>query len=274
LVFAPHFHEDNPRKIFHWIKEIPLQTGRILLMPEANRYLGMTGGNTRPMNDIFNEALGYDRMDYLLVRKTEYLMGLVDGLIGLHDWQKMGPFFISDVIKDAEGHIDPNKNPAPSPWVPEEVKDIQSSGHVILPEGEWERVANEQETQGVGKNPQTQWKIAEYAANRLEQLAGARHRFVVSTISDKNSSRADNATAYMNYFLKKPAMTFEGLLHEEQGQLLAQATYSLLLGFGHQVHPQFVELLKTPNPIAEPQLYVGLPIGSPDAASPEHPRLP
>jgi hypothetical protein len=125
LVFSPHFHEDNPRKMFHWTKDIPLQSGRLILIPEANRALGLSKGPTDPMNGLFNNSLTGDRIDYTIVRRVEFLMGLVDGMVGLHD-SVSGPFYISDLIRKSKKTSDVSPNPVGSPWVPQEVKNLQN----------------------------------------------------------------------------------------------------------------------------------------------------
>jgi hypothetical protein len=271
LVFSPHLHEDNTRRQFHWIKDIPLQTGRLILIPEANRALGLVGGNTVPMNQIFNEALSDERIDYLIVRRTEYLMGLVDGMVGLHEWKGRAPFFISDIIMNVEKQDDPRLHPVASPWVPAQVKKIEGTGREIIPEGSGDVSAEEAKNFGLGSPPQVQWKIAEFAAQKLEKLTGSLFPFQISPLVGESSRRSDNATGYMNLFLKKPAMTFEAAGLPEHGQLLAMATYALLLGFGHKIHPSFEEKLKNPLPETEPELYVGLPVELAPSAKAEPP---
>jgi hypothetical protein len=246
LVFSPHFHEHNPRKMFHWIKDLPLTSGRVILIPEANRAMARAGKNTDPMNGLFNEAFTRDGIDYLIVRRTEYLMGLVDGMVGIHD-SIGGPFYISDLIEEKEKG-DPNlQGPVPSPWVPEEVKKIEglrlSTDHPS------------KETLPL----QVQWQIADFSRSKLQALTERQYGFQPESITDKRSGSADSATAYMNYHLHKPAMTFEGRKRAEHGQLLATALYTLLLGFGHGIDPHFENTLKNPNPNVEPDLYKGLP---------------
>ena len=259
LVFSPHYHEKNPRKIFHWLKDIPLQSGRVIFIPEANRALGLANGYTVPMNRIFNKALSGDRIDYLVVRRTEYLMGLVDGMIGLHDWSSRDPFFISDIISDVGG-------PVPGQWIPKWVQGIGEVSHSISEE---EGVPGETPPT-MRRPPQIQWKVAESASHVLERLSGRKFTFVVSPITGEQSRRIDNATAYMNYFLHKPAMTFEGTAEAEHGQLEAMAVYSLLAAFGHRIDRGFVEILNIPKPKMNPHLYIGLPISTPTPATTEH----
>jgi len=252
LVFSPHFHEDNPRKVFHWMKDIPLQSGRILFLPEANRAMGLLKRDTVRMNRIFNRALNDDAPDYLVVRRTEYLMGLVDGMVGLHDWRNVGPFFISDVV--------PGAGPVTSPWVSQDVKNISAVSRDIFVERQIEGLFSQGRSSQLGTPLQSPWQLAEFAAQKLQGLTGNILSFRASPVDDLNTLRLNNSTAYMNYFLKKPAMTFEGKGGAEQGQLMAQALYTLLLAFGHQVAPSFEQALKNPAPKVEPSLYQGLEI--------------
>lgn len=264
LVFAPHFHENNPRKAFHWLKDLPLQSGRVLLLPEANAAMARSKQSTHPMNSIFNKAFHSDRVDHLVVRRTEWLMGLCDGMIGLHDWQQHAPFFISDAVVDAQGSADPSLSPVASPWISSEARKIQRLSHAMTLDQVLESVDPDEAVKATFKNGvQVQWQMAEAAALRLEKLSGRNFAFSATPLAQRDSYRIDNATAYMNYFLKKPAMTFEGTAEEEQGQLAAQAVYSLLLAYGHRVDAAFEKKLKDPNPSVEPDLYVGLPPGLP-----------
>jgi hypothetical protein len=264
LIFAPHYNEDNPRKMFHWIKDIPLQSGRVIFIPEANRAMGLAHQDTVPMNRIFNEALSNDRMDYLIVRRVEYLMGLVDGMIGLHDWHDRDPFFISDIIPDTPLSSNGQPGPVPSPWIP---SSVQSIGEVSHPTFNEDQFADEKSLT-MEKPPQIQWRVAEQAATTLEKLSGKKFSFVFSPITSIRSIRADNATAYMNFFLRKPAMTFEATGRTEQGQLHAMTVYSLLAAYGHKIDSGFVKLLQNPHPNIDPKLYVGLPISDPQPPNP------
>ncbi len=252
LVFSPHFDEQNPRKMFHWLKDLPLKTGRVIFLPEANRAIGLADGKTRPMNSLFNKAFTDDRIDYLVVRRTEYLMGLVDGMIGLHDWQGHDPFFISDLILDDQGKSAPG--PTASPFIPADVQKIAKYSHSASLE------SKTSETKLLEEPLQLQWQIADFAATKLANLTGGSFGFTISPLANRDSQRIDNATAYMNFFLKKPAMTFEGTAEAEQGQLLARAVYSMLLGFGHSVDSKFEKSLEESSPKQEPDLYVGVPI--------------
>jgi hypothetical protein len=85
--------------------------------------------------------------------------------------------------------------------------------------------------------------------------------FEPELIFSPESMSARSATGYMNYHLKKPAMTFEGKAGEEHGQLHAMALYTLLLAFGHKIDPAFETQLKNPSPKIEPKIYQGLPLG-------------
>jgi hypothetical protein len=264
LVFSPHFHENNPRKMFHWIKDIPLQSGRAIFIPEANRAMGLEHQDTVAMNRIFNRALSDDRMDYLVVRRVEYLMGLVDGMIGLHDWGKIDPGFISDIIPNTPTGNSHQAGPEPSPWIP---KTVQEIGDISHPMSEEEGVLGE-ESPTMERPPQIQWRVAEQAANTLEKLSGRRYSFVLSPVTGINSPRANNATGYMNFFLRKPAMTFEASVLAEHGQLHAMTVYSLLSAYGHKIDPNFVKVLQNPHPSTNPNLYTGLPISDPQAPNP------
>ncbi len=249
LVFSPHFHENNPRKQFHWTQNIPLQSGRIILLPEANRGMREICESTNPMNGLFNRAFTNDQRDYVIVRKVEFLMGVVDGLVGLHDSQ-VGPFFISDVVKNHKNGKNFNPNPVPSNWIPEEVRKIEK---IKEPGGVYTRIVNKVTP------AQTQWQIAQYANQRLEKLSGGEFRFEPEWIKQAESNSANSATGYMNFHLGKPAMTFEGMKGKEHGQLHAMALYSLLLGFGHKIDPEYEKNLKKPFPKIPP-LYIGLPV--------------
>jgi len=242
LVFSPHFHEKNPRKYLHWLKDLPLTSGRVIFIPEANRAMGRAHQPTNPMNGLFNEALRRDRVDYLIVRRVEYLMGLVDGLIGVHDAFR-GPFFISDGIAKPNGIAKSFQGPHASPWIPKAVKKINK----LSPKG--------------SKRPpiQIQWKIAEYARRRLQKLTGQNFRFVHEKIRHEHSGSVDSTTGYMNYILNKPAMTFEGKKGKEHGQLHAMGITTLLQAFGHKVAPSYLKVLKNPHPKVEPKIFVGLP---------------
>ncbi|MBI4412410.1 MAG: hypothetical protein HY541_08005, partial [Deltaproteobacteria bacterium] len=155
LVFSPHFHEDNPRKSFHWTKDIPLQSGRLILLPEAYRstyILGIKDGGDS--NGLHTKAFQEDGLNQYIARRVECLMGLVDGMVGAHD-SGGGPFYISDLIVLNAGlpqsrslaaeprrpnvmttstlSIEESRGLAPeffkegpvaSPWVPEEVESI------------------------------------------------------------------------------------------------------------------------------------------------------
>jgi len=254
LVFAPHYHEQNPRKVFHWMKDLPLKSGRVIFIPEANRAMGRADGATVPMNSLFNKAFTDDRVDYLVVRRTEYLMGLVDGMIGLHDWSRHQPFFISDLVLDAEGK---SAGPVASPWLPKKVTEVAKFSHDAELESD-SRSKTEADASLLDEKPQAQWQVADYAATKLAALSGGSFAFTLTPL-DPKARRIDQATAYMNYFLKKPAMTFEGTAEEEQGQLLARATYAMLLGFGHSIDAKFEKNLEDPDPKREPKLYEGVP---------------
>ncbi|HKY62230.1 MAG TPA: hypothetical protein VJR29_02335 [bacterium] len=269
LVFSPHFDEPNPRKVFHWLKDLPLQSGRILFLPEANRAMAAAGHTTRLMNNEFNKAFQGDRIDQIIVRRTEWLLGLCDGMIGLHDWTEHSPFFISDVVIDADGVADPSLGPVASLWLPAQVRKIQRLSHPTTLEKEMGPSEQPAAVAAAFKNGlQVPWQIADYAATRLAKLSGGSFEFSASPLARRDSRRIDNATAYMNFFLRKPAMTFEGTREEEHGQLEAQAVYALLLGFGHKIDPAFEKKLKDPNPTVEPDIYVGLPPVPPPAPSP------
>ncbi len=260
MVFAPHFHEDNPRKVFHWIKDLPLQSGRLLVIPEANRAMGDLGKDTVRMNRIFNQALNDDAPDYLVVRRTEYLMGLVDGMVGLHDWNGMAPFFISDLTFDPSKGGPKDPGPLASPWLPAQALQIQTiAGRDIFTEGPREGQFTRANPSSLGNPPQPQWRIAELSAKRLQAMTGLSFSFRASPLSQADSLRANNSTAYMNFFLRKPAMTFEGRKGVEQGRLMAQALYALLLAFGHRVDPSFETALQSP-PKPEPIIYRGLSV--------------
>jgi hypothetical protein len=261
VVFSPHYYEQNPRKMFHWLKDLPLKTGRVIFIPEANRAMALADGNARPMNNLFNKAFRDDRMDYLVIRRTEYLMGLVDGMIGLHDWTGRKPFYISDVVVDTEGKADPRLNPTGSPWIPKDVKQIAKFSHDATLEADpySPGVAPQADPAVLEGTPQIQWQIADYSATKLEKLTGETFAFTVTPLAKRDSYRMDNSTAYMNYFLKKPAMTFEGTAEAEQGQLLAKVVYTLLLGYGHSIDQKFEEKLNDPSPAREPDLYQGVP---------------
>jgi len=136
---------------------MPLQSGRILLIPEANRAMAQQGKDTVRMNRIFDQALNDDEMDYLLVRRTEYLMGLVDGMVGLHDWTAMDAFFISDVTLGGRGAPQPDAGPESSPWLPAEVAQIKGvTDRNIFLEGAQEGAFNKSESSGLGAPPQVQ----------------------------------------------------------------------------------------------------------------------
>jgi hypothetical protein len=256
LVFSPHFNESETRRYFHWLKDIPLQSGRLILLPEANRTLALQGGDPVPMNRIFNEALAGDRIDYLVVRRTQYLMGLVDGMIGLHTWGKP-PGFISDIIMAPAGE---DKAPQGSPWVNAKAKKLSAIAREIDPENSQDVSPDEVKTFGVGSPPQVQWRVAEVAARKLKEITERDFIFTTSPLLSQASHRADNSTAYMNLFLGKPAMTFEGGGGRRNGgRLLATAAYSLMVGYGHWIHPSFETALKDSIPEIEPELYEGLP---------------
>lgn len=259
LIFAPHFHEKNPRKMFHWLKDIPLQTGRIIVIPEANRAMGAANKDTNPMNGLFDEALTDDRPDYLVVRRVEYLMGLVDGMIGVHDAYQ-GPYYISDLVKTAKSGTNMNPDPIPSPWVPKAVKGIVD--------------INETMAGGAKVTPQAQWQIADFARTKLSGLTGNDYKFNWDSITDTASDSADSASGYMNFHLQKPAMTFEGRKGKEHGQLHAMSIYTLLLGFGHKIDSKFETTLKVTHPVADQTLYIGLPIDPPAAPAKPAPAQP
>lgn len=249
FVFAPHFHEPNPRKFFHWTKDIPLQSGRIILMPEANRYLGLNRGPTNPMNGLFNEALLWDRMDFLIIRRVEYLMGLVDGMIGVHD-SGGGPFYISDEIHYPHNSADKNQThpgPTPSPYVSKKVRAVNNICSSASCDSRFDLT------------PQVQWQIANAARKDLKRLTGRDYYFRGEHIQSEKSHSADSATGYMNFHLGKPAMTFEGNKGGKHGQLHAMSIYTLLLAFGHKIHRGYERQLKNPQPKIEPELFVGLP---------------
>ncbi|HCU23865.1 MAG TPA: hypothetical protein DF383_02515 [Deltaproteobacteria bacterium] len=246
LVFSPHFHEDNPRKQFHWTKDIPLKTGRILLIPEANREMFRQKKDTNPMNRLFDKALMNDSADYLIVRRVERLMGLVDGMVGHHDASK-GPFYISDMVKTHKSGNNVDPAPVASPYVPSAVKNIQ--GISVSTQDTSTQVA-----------PQLQWQIAAFSRERLEKLYGEKFSFDPEDINDASSHSADSATGYMNFHLGKPAMTFEGRKGAEHGQLHATALYTLLLAFGHEIDGNFEEVLKKSYPTVNKEIYEGLPV--------------
>ena len=200
------------------------------------------------MNGLFNQALSDARIDYLVVRRVEYLMGLVDGLIGVHD-SRGGPFYISDLLMTRidEETTSPATGPAPSPWVPGEVLALQDIS-------QWGRRPSDRRLA-----PQVQWQIAEFSRARLLPMVGLSSlQFQPEALFDAHSPSADSTTGYMNFHLGKPGMTLEGRRGREYGQYLAQATYTLLLGFGHQIDSSFETTLANPNPTVEPEIYVGL----------------
>jgi hypothetical protein len=267
LVFSPHFHEENPRKYFHWLKDIPLQSGRVIFIPEANRAMWKLGQNTNPMNGLFNEALRSQRIDYVIVRRVEYLMGLVDGVIGDHD-AASGPFYISDILVNEHGKGPAALGPKPSPWIPREVRDIKKINY----DKEKTKATPPKKSQPSLKTPplvtpeapstirednQIQWQIADYSRKKLRKLTGMDFHFEPENIRDERSHSADSTTGYAQFYLGKPAMTFEGKKGKEHGQLHAMAIYTLLLGFGHKISPLFERKLKDPLPKMEPDLYRG-----------------
>lgn len=254
LVFSPHFHEPNPRKYFHWLKDLPLQTGRVIFLPEANHAMRRAGLDTVPMNRIFNQALLSQRIDHVLVRRVEYLMGLVDGVIGDHDAGN-GPFYISDILIDQNGNGSAALSPKGSPWIPKEVTKIEEIDYGPPPKASSESYRPDPTT--LGKENQLQWQIADYSRKRLRKLAGRDFSFVPENIQDESSHSVMTTTGYVQWRLGKPAMTFEGHVRKEHGQLHAMAIYTLLLGFGHKISPQFEKKLKDPLPKMEPELYRG-----------------
>lgn len=251
LVFSPHYHEPNPRKYFHWLKDLPLKSGRVIFIPEANHAMSKLRSDTNAMNRIFNRSLLSQRIDHIIVRRVEYLMGLVDGIIGDHDsWE--GPFYISDFL-EVEGQTD--LKPQPSPWVPKEVLKI---GEIKLEEEKpEENQAGEAREPKILRQNQVQWQIADYSRRKLRKLAGRDFRFTPETIGNEQSHSVKTTTGYAQYRLGKPAMTFEGHKRKEHGQLHAMAIYTLLLGFGHNIHRFFEKKLKDPLPPMEPELYRG-----------------
>jgi hypothetical protein len=254
MVFSPHFHEPNPRKYFHWLKDIPLQTGRVIFIPEANRAMSKAGLDTVPMNRIFNQALLSQRIDHVIVRRVEYLMGLVDGVIGDHDAGN-GPFYISDLLVDPNGNGTAALSPQGSPWIPKEVKKIEEIAYGSPPRDSSASYRPDPIT--LGKDNQLQWQIADYSRKKLRKLTNRDFSFVPENIKDQTSHSVKTTTGYVQWRLGKPAMTFEGNAHEEHGQLHAMAIYTLLLGFGHKISPQFEKKLKDPLPPMEPDLYRG-----------------
>lgn len=251
LVFSPHYHEPNPRKYFHWLKDLPLKTGRVIFIPEANRAMNKLRSDTNAMNRIFNRSLLSQRIDHVIVRRVEYLMGLVDGIIGDHDaWG--GPFYISDFLEVEDR---PDLKTQPSPWLQKEVLKIKEI-----------KLDEEKPEENPGKEPptpklltenQVQWQIADYSRKKMRKLAGRDFRFTPETVRNEQSRSVKTTTGYAQYRLGKPAMTFEGNKREEHGQLHAMALYTLLLGFGHNIHRFFEKKLKDPLPPMEPELYRG-----------------
>lgn len=261
LVFSPHFHEPNPRKYFHWIKDLPLKSGRVILIPEANRAMGRAREETNPMNRIFNRALLSERMDYVIVRRVEYLIGLVDGVIGDHDAWK-GPFYISDVLVDENGEGKPSLGPKPSPWVPKEVLKIKEINYdAEAPEAPTQKTEPEEDAESkppkILSENQVQWQIAEYSRKKLRQLTGRDFFFEPEAVQDETAHSIITTTGYTQYRLGKPAMTFEGNKKREHGRLHAMAIYTLLRGFGHKIDARFEKKLKDPLPKMEPELYRG-----------------
>lgn len=233
LVFSPHFHEPNPRRAFHWMKDLPLQSGAIIFMPEANRAMHDLGMDTYAMNSIYDETLKSSRVDYLVLRRIEYMMGLADGLIGLHD-SKTGPFFISDT----------RTQPIPSQWTD------------LPPDSLFKK-------QGV------HWQLAQQARETMKKMSGMdayydpQASYPGHTLDKDPSFKLiatppSGATAYMNSRLQKPAMTFEGNKTNDHGPLLAAAQYALLKAYGHQIDPAF-ETKILEEPLIEPDIYKGLP---------------
>jgi len=234
LVFSPHFHEPNPRRAFHWMKDLPLQSGAVIFMPEANRAMHDMEMDTYAMNAIFDKTLKSSRVDYLVLRRIEYMLGLADGLIGVHDSQT-GPFFISDR----------GPQPIPSQWV------------TLPPDPALQK-------QGV------HWQLTQQAREIMKGMRGldadhnpkASYRGITPLDQDPSfqlmATPPFGATAYMNARLKKPAMTFEGNMTGNHGPLHAAAQYALLKAYGHQIDPAFeAEILE--EPLIERDIYEGLP---------------
>lgn len=172
-------------------------------------------------------------MDYLILRRVEYLMGLADGLIGVHDSAK-GPFFISD--RGVTPRPSPRVEMAPQPPLPLE------GAH---------------------------WQLAQKARETMKGISGMETYYAPNTRysgmpldADPSflffATRPGGATGYMNQRLQKPAMTFEGNKGGDHGSLHAAAQYALLKAYGHQIDPAFETQILT-DPIPEPNLYVGLP---------------
>lgn len=262
LIFSPHFHEKNPRKVFHWFKDVPLESGRIIWLPEANVAMRRAGKSTVPMNGLFNESLTSDRIDYVVVRRVAILMGLVDGMVGVHDGGG-GLFYISDYILARDKKTKKPLAPIASPYVPKNVLKIKK-----LSSARRVRRFRMNNTK-FREKPQLQWKIAEASRRVLEKMTDRSYYFRPEGIRGPNAPSADSATGYMNFHLRKPAMTFEGRKGAEHGQIHAQAIYSLLLAFGHKINPSFRKTLKNPNPKIEPKLYKGLPIKQPKKSPPD-----
>lgn len=230
LVFAPHFHEDNPRRAFHWMKDLPLESGAVVFIPEANRAMAQLGQDTRAMNVLFPSSLESSRVDHLVLRRVQRVMGLVDGFIGVHD-SKTGPFFVSDA----------GVTPEPSAWV-HLLEDGVHGAH-------WQLAAKARETMKAIEGMSAYYAPqADYDGGRLDEDPS----FAFF------ATQPAGATGYMNVTLNKPAMTFEGKKSADHGALHAAAQYALLRAYGHDIDSEFETRVFAVNPTPEPALYEGL----------------